>query len=102
MDTKKISYKGEVHTIAEWARIFGLDKGELYDKLEKSNFSLSDALTYVNPKRERLIEYNGKAQNLTKWAVELNIPYYCLRSRLNCLKWTVDKAFTTPYEGEKK
>lgn len=101
MNPTKVSYKGETHTIEEWAVIFGIDKITLYNNLKKHNFSLDAALNTAGQKRERLIEYNGKAQNLTQWSAELHIPYYCLRSRLNNLKWTVEKAFTTPYGGDK-
>lgn len=45
-------------------------------------------------KKERLITYNGKTQNLLAWSRELNIPYATLKSRLNLLHWTVEKAFT--------
>ena len=100
MNPTKIEYKGEIHSVEEWAKIFGVDTEQLLFKLKNSNFSLEDALQYSGKKRERLITYNGKTQNLKSWSIELNIPYFCLRSRLNTLKWTVEKAFTTPYGGK--
>lgn len=47
------------------------------------------------PKRGALIEWNGKAQNICKWAEELGISANTLYGRLYKLGWTVDKAFTT-------
>ena len=46
------------------------------------------------PKRGALIEWNGKAQNICKWAEELGISANTLYGRLYKLGWTVDKAFT--------
>lgn len=100
MNPSKIEYNGEKHTVAEWAEIFGVDSEQLLFKLRHNDFSLEDALNCSGKKRERLITYGGKTQNLKSWSEELNIPYFCLRSRLNTLKWTVEKAFTTPYGGK--
>lgn len=49
-----------------------------------------------NKRVNRLIEYKGKTQCLTAWAEELNIKRETLSRRLNQLKWSVEKAFTTP------
>ena len=99
MNSTKISYNGEKHTVEEWAAIFGMDKDILLNNLRHNDFSLEAALKVSGKKRERLITYNGKTQNLRAWSEELSIPYFCLRSRLNTMKWTVDKAFSTPYDG---
>jgi hypothetical protein len=39
--------------------------------------------------------WNGKSQGLTDWAEELKINTSTLSSRINKLKWPVEKAFTT-------
>jgi hypothetical protein len=101
MNPTQIEYNGEKHTITEWAEIFGIDIEQLTFKLKCHDFSLYKALNCNGKKRERLITYSGKTQNLRSWSEELNIPYFCLRSRLNTLKWTVEKAFTTPYGGNR-
>lgn len=46
-------------------------------------------------KRGALIEYNGKSQNICKWANELGISANTLYGRLYKLGWTIEKAFTT-------
>ena len=90
MNPTKIAYNGEKHTVEEWAAIFGMDKDILLNNLRHNDFSLEAALKVSGKKRERLITYKGKTQNLRAWSEELSIPYFCLRSRLNTMKWTVD------------
>lgn len=50
----------------------------------------------ITPKRGALIEYNGKSQNICKWAEELGISPNTLYGRLYKMGWTVERAFTTP------
>lgn len=54
------------------------------------------ATSAQKPKRERgkLIEYNGKSQNLCAWARELGVSTQMLYARLYISKWDVEKAFT--------
>ncbi len=52
-------------------------------------------------KKQDLIEYNGKTQNLTQWAKELGIPGQTLYARLRISNWPVEKAFTTPTRRKK-
>lgn len=101
MNPTKLTYEGQTHTVEEWAVIYGLDAVSFLSDLRHNDFSIEKVIKTPREKRERIIEYNGKRQNLTKWAEELNIPYFCLRSRLNNLHWTVEKAFTKPYGGNK-
>ena len=93
-----ITHNGETHSLTEWARLYGLDAEELQARLD-SGLTLGEALYTPRAKRERLITYDGRVQNLRQWSDELDIPYYCLRSRLNKLHWTVERAFQTEYEG---
>lgn len=46
--------------------------------------------------RGALIEYDGRSQNICKWAEELGISANTLYGRIYHLGWTVEKAFTTP------
>ena len=52
-----------------------------------------------NRRSNRVIEYNGKSQTLAEWAEELGINYSTLKSRMNQMKWSVEKAFETPVRG---
>ncbi len=53
-------------------------------------------------KKQDLIEYNGKTQNLSQWAKELDMPGQTLFARIHLSGWTVEKAFTTPVKRRKK
>lgn len=44
----------------------------------------------------RVIEYNGKIQNLSAWCEELGINYKLVHSRINERGWGVKRAFETP------
>lgn len=46
--------------------------------------------------RGKLIEWNGKSQNLDAWAKELGFTRQTLYARLYIQNWEVEKAFTTP------
>lgn len=48
-----------------------------------------------NRRNNRLIELNGKTQNLTQWIKELGISTSTVRSRLR-IGWSIEKALTTP------
>jgi hypothetical protein len=54
-----------------------------------------------NVSRNRHLEWNGEQRTMAQWAddprlVALGITYFMLRARLNVLKWSVEKAMTTP------
>ena len=42
------------------------------------------------------ITYHGETMNLMKWSEKLGVNHYTLRSRINILKWDVERAFETP------
>lgn len=48
-----------------------------------------------NTRRNHLITYNGKSQTISQWAEEYNMKYSTLSSRLNKLRWGVEKALKT-------
>lgn len=47
-----------------------------------------------NTSRTRIIEFNGKKQCITDWAIELGLNESSLRERL--AKWTIEKSLTQP------
>lgn len=72
---------------------------EYIEELLKKDGYLKDE---EKPKRKQdLIEYNGKTQNLSQWAKELGIPGQTLYARLRISNWPVEKAFTTPTKKKK-
>lgn len=51
-----------------------------------------------NTRRNRYLEFGGKRQCLTDWAKDLGISSSLLSTRLNALKWPLERALTTgPY-----
>lgn len=93
---------GERHTVSEWAELYGLNLKSIYQRMERNNISFMEALFSVGEKRERLITYKGKTQNLRQWSDELGISYTCLINRLNCLHLSVKEAFERPYKSRSK
>lgn len=65
---------------------------------------MGKTVLYIEEKRskERLISFNGKVQSMRAWENELGFPRSTLDNRLNKLKWSVEKALTTPCRGGKK
>lgn len=49
-----------------------------------------------NQRRNHRITFNGKTQTMLDWTEELGIPYDRVERRINKLKWTPEKALTTP------
>lgn len=49
-----------------------------------------------NKRNNHFIEFNGERKTLKEWSEILGLSYSALILRLNRLKWSVDKAFTTP------
>ena len=49
-----------------------------------------------NKRNNRILTYNGESHTLAEWCEIVNIPYNCLKSRLNKLHWSVEKTLTTP------
>lgn len=49
-----------------------------------------------NQRRNRFIEHDGTRLCVTDWAAKTGIPKCVLRSRIDVLGWSVEKAVTTP------
>lgn len=55
-----------------------------------------------NQRTNCLITYHGKTQNLVQWCEELGLKYRTVKSRLNQLHWTVERAFTEGKNTDKE
>lgn len=49
-----------------------------------------------NKRNNHRLLYDGECKTLAQWARSLNIPYDCLKQRINRLGWSAEKALTTP------
>lgn len=77
---------------------------EVIDEVEEDESEAIQDESEDEPKKPRgkLIEYNGKAQTLNKWAEELGFTPQTLYARLYISNWTVEKAFGTPSRRKKE
>lgn len=94
----KMEYKGNTKTIQEWCLIYGLNLESTLEKV-KAGLDIESIITYKAPKRERMLTFKGKTQNIRMWAAELGIPYATLKSRFNVLHLSVEEALTMPHKA---
>ena len=74
-----------------------IDRIDVDGCYEPENCRWVDRYIQMNNKRNnRILTYNGESHTLAEWCEIVNIPYKCLKSRLNKLHWSVEKTLTTP------
>lgn len=74
-----------------------LDRIDTNGNYERSNCRWATTKEQSNNKTtSRLIEYKGQVKTVAQWADLAGIQYGMLRSRLFKLKWSAEKALTTP------
>lgn len=80
------------------------NESELADEevIEEESQNEPESTQVESKRKQDLIEYNGKTQNLSAWARELGIPGQTLYARLRLSNWPVEKAFTTPTKRKNK
>lgn len=72
-----------------------IDSNTTNQPIEKTcpETNCNSELTY--PKRNALIEFNGKSQNICSWGRELKISPNTLYARIYHMHWSIERAFTT-------
>lgn len=95
-------WKDDVVAFYNWAISNGyqdhlsIDRIDVNGNYEPSNCRWVTIKEQCNNKtNNHLITYHGRTMNLMKWSEELGVNYYTLRSRINILKWDVERAFET-------
>ena len=90
------TYKGETHTVSEWARILDISFSSLWKRLKDPKWSYKDV--FERPKRGKAnpLTFQGRTLPLWKWAIEVGIPQDTLWKRIKYSHWTVEKALTKP------
>ena len=90
------SYKGETHTVSEWAQILGISLSSMWKRLKDPKWSSDDVFERPKHGKTNPLTFQGKTLPLWKWAIEVGIPRDTLWKRIKHSHWTVEKALTTP------
>lgn len=101
----KYEFNGEKHSVSEWARLLGINRGLLKDRITKLGWSIEKALTTpVLPcgvkKTNIILEYNGEAHPIGTWEKLLGFKPETVRNRIK-LGWSIEEALTIP-PGQKR
>lgn len=92
---RRISYKGETMTIAEWSRRTGTKANDIGNRL-RYGWTVGQALGLEPPRRlpdsPKMLEHGGQALTLKEWGAVLGIPWHTIKSRINILGYTIPQA----------
>ncbi len=86
-----VVYKNKRVSLVELSELTGIKQGTLQYRLSKG---LSDE-EIVKPVG-KYYEFNNKTHTLSEWSKIVNINYDILRDRVKNLKWSIEKALSTP------
>lgn len=99
-------WKNDFVAFHDWAMSNDYKEGLSIDRInnngnyEPSNCRFVTSKVQNNNKRNNFnITYNGRTQTAKQWAEEVGIRYRTLKSRLVILKWSAEKALTTPVKN---
>lgn len=102
-DIKKVEIDGEVKSISEWAKVYGVRSDRIYRRI-RSGMSPYDAIIYTiqNIKCGNFcVKYHGETKSLSEWAKILGKDYKFLYQRIK-KGWTPERAFETPVNESKR
>lgn len=90
-----LTYNGETKTLAELEKITGIKRATI---LQRKRMGLSDyeALQEELPMGKKRYEYKGEKKTLKEWEVVTGIKRKTIKTRIQKLKWSIEKALTTP------
>lgn len=61
---------------------------------------VNESIQRRNQRKVIEYEFNGKSMILIDWAKQIDIPYNTLVQRMCRVKWSFEKAITTPVRGK--
>lgn len=96
----------EFENFYNWAVGNGYEEGLTIERIDVNSNYEPNNCTWIpqseqssNTRRNRLISYNGKKQNIAQWVKETGLSYNCIRSRLK-RGWDIKKTLTEPIHTE--
>lgn len=102
----KYEFNGEEHSISEWARILGVSRELLRDRITRLGWSVEKA--FSTPRvpdglRENnvMLNYNGETHPIGTWEKILGFKPEVIRKRIKN-GWPIEKALTTPVKQKTK
>ena len=91
-----------------WAINAGYKKGLQIDRINNDGDYCEANCRFVardiqanNKRNVKLWTINGVSKSLAEWCKEYDMDYYLVRQRVLKLKWTMEKALTTPKQGQR-
>lgn len=86
----------------KWAMANGYKDDLTIDRIDNNKGYSPDNCRWVtrlvqgnNTRRNHYVKYNNTVKTLSEWCRELELNYDRTEQRINKLKWTVERAFTT-------
>lgn len=86
-----VIYKNKQVSLAELSELTGIKPATLQYRLSKG-YSCEEIIKPVG----EYYEFNNESHTLSEWSKILDINYDVLRDRVKNLKWSIEKALTTP------
>lgn len=100
--TNPIAHNGEMKSYAQIGEETGVPRKVLRKRMIDGKLDVEAATTRPVGHGHQYITWNGVSMSVLDWSKKLEIPYQTLYSRLFKLKWTPEKAFTTPVNSWSK
>lgn len=94
----RFTFQGRTQILAEWAREFGISSGTLRHRLLTFHWPIERALTAppdcAQKSANRYLTFRGETLTVVQWATRLGIKHRTLTTRLNKLRWPVERALS--------
>jgi hypothetical protein len=97
-----VFFKDKWRSLAEVSEMTGVDHRRLQHRVVDQGMSIDDAVNLPLEHGLEFYTYKGETHKLGTWAKKVKIPYRVLYERIHKMKWSIEKAFETPYEGREK